>query len=611
MKSPVASNGTPRYRKLRITAISSQETDDEGNTIVTVPLFDDMDVDTLLSHLLDDELMISQSDDEEDDKDEAQGLEEVAIDRVDKQDDVVIDRLEEQDEVAVKEQDEVAVKEKGREDKMEPLTDLQKDSGKRYSRSLRRLQQTTVPKRMFGFKLQGAKAATLSGDVDSTEEAFLSEKEVVTEEETISNKEQDHDFLLTSFDLFENDTSQVAEKLQVTRMPFLAEEIWSACKIGDECFVQATLSSDPSLINHEQDGRTPLYYACLCGHARVVELLMEAGAQDSDRKAYSCALNAACRNLLCTYNFGQRQQVQLETQQDNVSASPVEAPEDLGLSYSESSDQDVEEPSVMPELPAPIADTAVSALGMPAVVSLGNDVQEVIDCTSISDDFSSEAEDVDSFSGSNGEQTVDDNAKITTRNDDGTKNAILKYYQVFVPFKSHLNCKGDEGFEAILEPVKKDYDDYDDYNDVDISVSDVAFDPGALADIFGIISVNSGMSASEAKHLMDTNPVMTSKLGLNRTYSLAKEGYDTEGSTTTDDTASTGSTTSRRDSWSCNSNMTKSSLLDEDDEPEGAERMTFEDLKDEFVFTLFGRRASDEVQIIDPIVVDAQMDRER
>lgn len=81
-----------------------------------------------------------------------------------------------------------------------------------------------------------------------------------------------------------------------------ADEIWMACKVGDVAFVRGALAhSSESIVHLQKEGRTPLYYACLCGHDKIAKLLLEAGATDPDRIIYQSALNESCRQLLRHY----------------------------------------------------------------------------------------------------------------------------------------------------------------------------------------------------------------------------------------------------------------------------------------------------------------------
>lgn len=80
-----------------------------------------------------------------------------------------------------------------------------------------------------------------------------------------------------------------------------SEDIWSACKVGDEAFVKGAILYAPETVHRLHDGRTPLYYASLCGHETIVRLLLEAGATDPERTAYLCALNQNIRSLIKRY----------------------------------------------------------------------------------------------------------------------------------------------------------------------------------------------------------------------------------------------------------------------------------------------------------------------
>lgn len=90
-------------------------------------------------------------------------------------------------------------------------------------------------------------------------------------------------------------------RVTVKTEPYVAEDIWTACKLGDEAFVRGALAHSPDIVNTAQDGRTPLYYACHRGHDRIAKRLLEAGATDPDGSIYWGSLNDACRQLLKEY----------------------------------------------------------------------------------------------------------------------------------------------------------------------------------------------------------------------------------------------------------------------------------------------------------------------
>jgi len=63
------------------------------------------------------------------------------------------------------------------------------------------------------------------------------------------------------------------------------------------------LSEDPSAV-HQPDvyGNTPLYYACLCGHIDICNLLLEKGCRDILKRGYMAALTEQIRSLLFRYH---------------------------------------------------------------------------------------------------------------------------------------------------------------------------------------------------------------------------------------------------------------------------------------------------------------------
>ena len=73
--------------------------------------------------------------------------------------------------------------------------------------------------------------------------------------------------------------------------------IWTAAKFGDAALIQSLMDQgaphdEPEPLKGGQSGRTPLYWACLCGHTEAARLLLRAGATDPDGAAWD-AVTAA------------------------------------------------------------------------------------------------------------------------------------------------------------------------------------------------------------------------------------------------------------------------------------------------------------------------------
>ena len=74
-------------------------------------------------------------------------------------------------------------------------------------------------------------------------------------------------------------------------------DIWTAAKVGDAARVAELLAGGAPLNAPEHlpggnSGRTPLYWACLCGHVATARALLAAGASDADGAAWD-AVTAA------------------------------------------------------------------------------------------------------------------------------------------------------------------------------------------------------------------------------------------------------------------------------------------------------------------------------
>ena len=79
---------------------------------------------------------------------------------------------------------------------------------------------------------------------------------------------------------------------------FQVTDIHTACKVGDVDFVQRSIHDADLIRSKSPEGRSPLYLASLCGHTKVVKVLLEAGCKDEDGSAYLAALNDQTRQLL-------------------------------------------------------------------------------------------------------------------------------------------------------------------------------------------------------------------------------------------------------------------------------------------------------------------------
>jgi ankyrin repeat protein len=81
-------------------------------------------------------------------------------------------------------------------------------------------------------------------------------------------------------------------------------DLWSACKTGNVGFVKSIIEESPEQLHVQMQGRTPLYYACQCGHFEIVKLLLQAGCTDDEFKScHRAALSPEIRKLLKQYKF--------------------------------------------------------------------------------------------------------------------------------------------------------------------------------------------------------------------------------------------------------------------------------------------------------------------
>lgn len=84
-------------------------------------------------------------------------------------------------------------------------------------------------------------------------------------------------------------------------------DLFSSCRKGDICRVRYLVEQrDVDLKVRDKWDSTPLYYACLCGHEKLVQYLLDNGAKceantfDGERCMYGC-LNESVRRLLKDY----------------------------------------------------------------------------------------------------------------------------------------------------------------------------------------------------------------------------------------------------------------------------------------------------------------------
>jgi hypothetical protein len=379
--------------------------------------------------------------------------------------------VEEEEEVMVEEVDTLETEDKG--------------GGKKRRQLFQRLRQIAKPK--------------MSAGVSEFEE----DESTYTEDDTISDVDENH--FVTSFDwvgtvmnesavaitvITEKNSIQKNQEKDVDntgkkRVCFRAEDIWTACKVGDETFVESAIANDPALVHLAENGRTPLYNACLCGHSRIVKILLEAGAQDLDKTAYIAALNGPCLELLRKHESSRK--VQLQAQEE-------------------------------------IAKTQV-------------DDREKEKTAAILKDLGTDCDATRSSHRGNGNDEAADKCNTSDADVEAIEKSFYTLYSVFVPFQSHFVRTKDEGFETILEPAIKSGDDGS-----DMSTSDVIFDARVLNDAVEFIRVftgqQDGTSVGSGGSSPASNGNISTKLdNLNamhsstraNTSSLSKFAYDTDG----------------------------------------------------------------------------------
>jgi hypothetical protein len=431
--------------------------------------------------------------------------------------------------------------------------DEDKVGGKKRRQFFQRLRQMATPKRLAGV-----------GEFEEDENTYT------TEDDTISDVDENH--FVTSFDwvrsgmndsavaitvITEKDSIQknqekVVDNKVKKRVCLRAEDIWTACKVGDETFVESTIANDPAVVHLAENGRTPLYNACLYGHSRIVKILLEAGALDLDRTAYIAALNGPCLELLREHESNRKVQLQ--------------AQEEIAKRLVENREKE--------ETAAILKDLANTPLGAHGTIFLDNNMYAGIGCASIEDDdcvagevaeadHSNDTADTDADTPNDigsGEASMDvaaavaadDDCDATDSSDRGNANveaadksntsvadveaieeSFYTLYSVFVPFQSHLVRTKDKGFETILEPLIKSEDD-----DSDMTASDVSFDPRVLNDAVQFIRVftgQDGISGGPGGSSPASDGNISSKLdNVNAKHSkpyslLSMYAYDTDG----------------------------------------------------------------------------------
>jgi hypothetical protein len=410
-----------------------------------------------------------------------------------------------------------------------------KVGGKKRRQLFQRLRQIAKPNRL-----------AVVSEFDQDENTY-------TEDDTISDVDENH--FVTSFDWvgtgmnesavaitvvteknsIQKNQEKVVDNTVKKRVCFRAEDIWTACKVGDETFVESAIANDPALVHLAENGRTPLYNACLCGHSRIVKILLEAGAQDLDKTAYIAALNGPCLELLREHESNRK--VQLSAQEE--------------IAKRQVDDREKEETAAI------LKDLANTPLGAHGTISLGNDMYDCIagevaeakhsnDTADTNNIDSGEEASMDVADDNDGSGTACDatrsshrgNANVDAADESNTSTADVEVieesfyslYSVFIPFQSHLVRAKDEGFETILEPAINSGD-----HGSDMSTSDIVFDARVLNDAVEFIRVftgqQDGTSGGSGGSSQASNRNMSSKLDhLNaKTSSQSKFAYDTDG----------------------------------------------------------------------------------
>ena len=424
----------------------------------------------------------------------------------------------------------------------------EKGGGKKRRQLFQRLRQIATPKRLAG--------------VSKLEE----DENTYTEDDTISDVDENH--FVTSFDwvgtqmndsavaiavITEKDSVQTNQEKVVDnqvkkRVCFRAEDIWTACKVGDEDVVKNAIANDPALVHLAENGRTPLYNACLCGHELIVKILLEAGARDLDRTAYIAALNSPCRELLREHESNLKAQLQVQGESakklvdDREKEETAEILKDLAntplgahmyadIDYTSIKDDSVAGAETESNQNKGTGDTNVDK---------PNDIDSGEASLGIADDKEGDGDNRDATDSSDKFYADAEAANVNnTRAADveATEESFETLYSVFVPFQSHLVRNKDEGFETILETVIKSGEE-----GIDMTSSDVSFDPRVLDDAVQFIRVftgQDGVSGGPGGSSPASDGNISSKLDhLNAKHSaprtqtsslLAKYAYDTDG----------------------------------------------------------------------------------
>ena len=121
-----------------------------------------------------------------------------------------------------------------------------------------------------------------------------------------------------------------------------ANDIWSACQLGDGAFVRGVIQYAPEAVKVVKGGKTPLYFASVCGHVDIVKQLLSAGATDPDLPAYLAAVGPEIQSLLEPQMKLLKEKTDTAEQQSKVitSQSQEQIPADLSKDDKETDERD-------------------------------------------------------------------------------------------------------------------------------------------------------------------------------------------------------------------------------------------------------------------------------